>query len=141
MPPISEYEFNKRFYLSGMVGILHRHPFHRQSKCKCGKLKRKEYCRDVIELLPKKLSQLDESSEQREIFWGIYAQEAVSLMRVLLYNLFCAIPLFWFFFMWMFKWGHRGDLQDAAVPLSLMTGMLSIFWSTFLGSLRFGRNT
>jgi hypothetical protein len=85
------------------------------------------------------VSQLDENSEERKSFWGIYAREIVCLRWVLFYNLVCMLPLLWFFFMWIFPWGHRSDLQDASVLITMMIGMLSVFWSTFLGSLQFGK--
>lgn len=141
MPPISEHEFYTRFYLFNPSKLLHRHPFHRYSNCKCNKVKRKGHCGEILELLPKKLSQLDESSEQREFFWGIYAREVVCLWWVLFYNMLCMLPLMWFFFMWLFPWGHASDLQDASVPITMMIGMLSVFWSVFLGSLQFGKGS
>jgi hypothetical protein len=141
MPPISEHEFYKRFYFANPLNIFHQHPFHRKSNSKFNKAKRKDHCCEILELLPKKLSQLDESSEQREFFWGIYAREVVCLRWVLFYNVLCILPFVWFLFMWIFPWGHASDLQDASVPITIMIGMLSIFWSVFLGSLQFGKGS
>jgi hypothetical protein len=142
MPPISEHEFHKRFYSSNPFKLFHGHPFHRYSKYKCNKVNRKGHCREILELLPKKLSQLDESSDQREFFWGIYAREVVCLRWVLFYNIICMLPLMWFFFfMWIFQWGHTSDLQDASMPITMMIGLLSVFWSVFLGSLQFGKSS
>jgi hypothetical protein len=130
MPPISAHEFYRRFYFYCQPrSLLHWHIRCRQIR---------GHCREVLDLLPKKVSELEESGDQRETFWGIYAREIVCLRWVLFYNSLCILPLVWFFFMWTFKWGRNHDLQGAAIPISVMLSMLSVFWSLFLGSLRFG---
>ena len=139
MPPISEHEFYNRFYSTEPFKYLHPHPFNRSGGCKHSKAQRRGHCREIIHLLPKKLSQLDENSDQREFFWGMYAQEVVCLRWLLFWNVICISPLLWFFFMWLFRWGHSGDLQDASVPVTMVMGMLSLLWSAFLGSLKFGK--
>ena len=96
---------------------------------------------ELLKYIPKKLSQLDEINEEREIFWTLYARQRVSLLGVVVYILICLfMPAFWFFFMWLFGWNHRADLQGASIPLSLTLGALSIFMSVLLSSLRFGRD-
>lgn len=141
MPPISEHEFYKRFYSSSPPRPLHWHVLHSKTTRKCTQFKRRGHCREIIELLPKKLSLLDEGGDQREFFWGMFAREVVCLRWVFFYNVICMLPLVWFFFMWIFRWGHASDLQDASVPVTMVLGMLSVFWSIFLGSLQFGRST
>jgi hypothetical protein len=131
IPPISEHEFYKRFYACKRPKVSHW--YHR-----CKKFSR--HSREVLNLLPKRVGALEEGGDKREIFWGIYAREIVSLRWILLYNVLCALPMFVFLFLWLFKLGQKGDLQNAATPLSMMLGFLSIFWSVFLSSLNFGKS-
>lgn len=90
-------------------------------------------------MLPKKKTELEEGGDNREIFWGVYAREMPSFRMVVIYNVICILPLLVFFFLWLFPLGHGAELESAAVPLSIMLGMLSLFWSVFLGSLHGGR--
>ncbi|KAF2442541.1 hypothetical protein P171DRAFT_364203 [Karstenula rhodostoma CBS 690.94] len=123
MPPITKHEFKKRHEASG------KHGFH----LRC--IKKKAHNRNLIELLPRKVNQLDLSADERKLFWGLYARQEISFFRVLVYNVICISPLVWFFFMWLFAWGHAGDQQNASVPLMIMLSFLSIFWTTFIASL------
>lgn len=98
-------------------------------------MKAKAHNRETIDLLPKKFSQLDLSADERKVFWGLYARQEISFFRVLVCNVICISPLVWFFFMWLFAWGHDGDQQNASVPLMAMLSLRSIFWTTFIASL------
>ncbi|KAL4734433.1 hypothetical protein BDV11DRAFT_174782 [Aspergillus similis] len=135
VPPITDHEFNSRFYecyCSNKHRLLHFfHPCKKASGHSC----------DALQLLPKKKTQLEQHGDKRQPFWGIYAQEIVCFRWVVAYHVVCLLPMVVFFFLWMFPLGFKGDLQDAAVPLTLMLGMLSLFWSLFLGSIRFGSPT
>ncbi|KAF2874401.1 hypothetical protein BDV95DRAFT_604585 [Massariosphaeria phaeospora] len=139
IPRVTPHEFYTRFYSCTSWYTHFTHFFHRSKTCKCNKQKRKCHNRELLEFLPKKLSMLDERSDQREMFWGLYVRQAVCFRWILFYNLVCMLPLIWFFLMWMFVWGHDGDLQNAFMPMSIMLALLSVFWSTFLGSLNLGR--
>ncbi|KAF2737011.1 hypothetical protein EJ04DRAFT_550830 [Polyplosphaeria fusca] len=140
IPPISSHEFKKRFDSCSWQFFCRRHFLQFTKSCHCFARTSKAHSRDVLHLLPKKLSQLDESSEQRMFFWGLYARQEISFLGILAYNIVCMSPMVWIFFMWCFVWEQKGDLQNASVPLGLMGAMLSLFWSTYLGSLRFGRD-
>jgi hypothetical protein len=131
IPPIREHEFYQRFY---GTHLKHGGLFHCRHHCK----QRKGHCREVLSLLPKKISELDEDDDKRETFWGMYAREAISLYWVVFYNVLSVLPMVAFFFTWMFRMKHLGDLQNASVPLTMVATMLSMFWSTLLGSSKFG---
>ncbi|KAL4933233.1 uncharacterized protein BDV17DRAFT_105288 [Aspergillus undulatus] len=131
VPPISEHEFYCRFYSCYKTNTWSVHLFHSCRKAtgqSCG----------ALDLLPKKKIRLEENGDTRQIFWGIYAQEIVCFRWVVVYNVACLLPTVVFLFLWMFPLGYRGDLQNAAVPLTAMIGMLTLFWSFFIGSIRFG---
>jgi hypothetical protein len=88
--------------------------------------------------MPKKLSQLEEVSSRREEFWCLYTQERLSFAWVVGYNLLFLLPMLVFFFLWLFGLKHDSDLQTAAVPFSMLVGLLAIFWSVFLMNSGFG---
>lgn len=132
IPPISEHEFTKRFYACHKSrSIIHLH-----HKCKM----MGAHSFDILEFLPKKRTELEEGGDKREDFWGIYAREIISLRWIVFYNCVCVSPLLAFFVAWIIPGGHSTDLQDPAVPISIMISMLSLFWSVFLSSLQFGKS-
>lgn len=63
-----------------------------------------------------------------EQFWGIMAREQRSALKVVLYMLLSLTPTIWFTFMWLFSWGHEGDLQNATVPVTISIATLSMIW-------------
>ncbi|GKT97673.1 nucleoside phosphorylase domain protein [Colletotrichum tofieldiae] len=131
MPPVTPHEFYRRFY-----ACRHARPalhFYHQCRPLGG-----GHSRDLLDLFPKKRSELEEGGDDRSVFWGIYAREAVSTRWVICYNLACALPLLAFFFMWVLRQG-ADEIQNASVPISIMLAMLSMFWSVFFSSLQFGR--
>lgn len=132
IPPICEHEFEKRFYACYQPSPL-LHWYHR-----CRGAKGHSY--DLLNLLPKKKSDFEEGGDKRERFWGIYAREKISLRWVLLYNFICLLPMGVFFVVWIVPLRRTTDLQSAAVPLSIMIALQSLFWSLFLSSLHFGKS-
>lgn len=127
IPPIGPHQFYDRFYAC----YNPRRIFHFYHRCK--KLNRSN--RDLLDQFPKRKTSLIEDSDKHEAFWGIVAREQLSVFRILLYHFICVVPCVVFFFMWMFSWGHAGDLQNASVPLSVMLVALSIFWGFILANL------
>jgi hypothetical protein len=132
IPPIPRHEFYKRFYAREALNWpcltwLSRH---------CPS---KGHCSEALSLLPRKVSILDENSDSRESFWGIYAREEVCISWVLLYNFVCLVPPLIFLVLWLFRGSSEKDMQDSSVPFTLVLGMASVFWSVFLSSLQFGR--
>jgi hypothetical protein len=130
-PPISPHEFHCRFYSCYRPNRWSLHLFH---VCK----KAIGVSRDALNMIPKKKERLEEHGDKRQRFWGIYAREIVCFRWIVAYNLACMTPMVIFFFLWTFRVGD-GQLQNAAVPLSILLAGLSLFWSLFLGSLSFGR--
>jgi hypothetical protein len=132
IPPISEHEFTKRFYACHKPRpLLHVHH-------ECRKLG--AHSSDILKFLPKKRTELEEAGNKREDFWGIYARENISLRWIIFYNFVCVSPLLAFFLAWIVPRGLGTDLQNPSIPLSMMIGMLSLFWSVYLSSLQFGRS-
>ncbi|KAI2618533.1 hypothetical protein GGR54DRAFT_640658 [Hypoxylon sp. NC1633] len=129
IPPISEHEFRKRFYTCHTPRPL-RHWYH---KCKA-----MGHSYEILKFFPKKKSELEESGDTRQEFWGIYAREMISLRRVLFYNFVSILPMLVFFMIWILPTSLGTDLQNPSVPFTMMIGMLSLFWSIFLSSLQFG---
>jgi hypothetical protein len=136
MPPITKHEFKKRFY-SCTPSFFHLRCYR---NCECVKLRKKAHNREIIDLLPKKLTRLDIGSDKKEQFWGLYARQEIQFCRVLVYNVMCISPMGWFFFMWLFVWGHDGDLQGASAPLMVMMALLSMFWVIFVVSIKQGKD-
>ncbi|KAF2260561.1 hypothetical protein CC78DRAFT_472625, partial [Lojkania enalia] len=139
IPPVSRHEFRKRFDSCRKLAYCPHRLISWFRKCNCPSQTAKAHSRELLDKFPKKTSQLDEYSEVRETFWGIYARQAICFRWILFYNLLCITPLIWLIFMWLFVWKER-DLESALMPTSIMLAMLSVFWSTFLGSLKFGQD-
>ncbi|KAF2189112.1 hypothetical protein K469DRAFT_702842, partial [Zopfia rhizophila CBS 207.26] len=124
-PPISPEEF--------------RHWFYRQS-WHCVALRRLSRKRPwnmrsnvvVDERIPKRDRRLEEGDPSREIFWGLYAVERRSAFVAALYSLVFLLPSVYFFFAWLFQWGHSGDLQNASVLIAMSLSCLAIFWGVVL---------
>jgi hypothetical protein len=129
IPPISEHEFEKRFYACHKPRPL----LHLHHKCN----RPGAHSSDILKFLPKKRTELEEAGDKREDFWGIYACESISLRWVIFYNLICISPLLAFFVAWVIPKGHVSDLQNPSIPVSMMASMLSLFWSVFISSLPF----
>ncbi|KAK8023897.1 hypothetical protein PG993_011963 [Apiospora rasikravindrae] len=132
VPPISKHEFYRRFYTC--FETTKRYHLHHTCKLLRG------HSDDVLHRLPKRTQKLELGGDKRERFWGLYAREAVSLQKVLLYNAVCMLPVLAFFFAWLFGISETTDLQGASVPVGMMAALLSLFWSLFLSSLQFGRS-
>ncbi|KAI2464067.1 hypothetical protein F4781DRAFT_414221 [Annulohypoxylon bovei var. microspora] len=130
IPPVSQHEFETRFYACDSSQPL-RHWYHKCMVYGC-----QSY--DILNLLPKKKTALEEAGDKREYFWGIYAREMVSFRWVIFYNVVCALPMLILFITWIVPAGKETDLQNASVPLTMVLTMLSLFWSIFLSSLQFG---
>ncbi|KAK8067758.1 hypothetical protein PG996_006870 [Apiospora saccharicola] len=130
VPSISKHEFYRRFYTCSEA--TKRYHLHHTCKLLQG------HSHDVLHRLPRRTQELEPGGDKRERFWGLYAREAVSLRRVLIYNLICILPVLAFFFTWLFGIGSATDLQNASVPIGVITALMSLFWSLFLGSLQFG---
>jgi hypothetical protein len=90
--------------------------------------------RTALDAVLKRTSELKQEDGRRELFYGLYAKEARSAFRVLMYMSLCNVPSVIFFFLWLYQWGHGSDLQGAAVlvnlSLSLTMGFLGwLYWT------------
>lgn len=126
--PVTKHMFNDYFYSCYDDQNLKNSFFHKfLSSC------------DVIDTLPQDLL---ESMPKRdrvvipgarfskpEHFWGIVAREQRSALRVVVYMLLSLTPTSCFMFMWLFSWGHEGDLQNATVPVTISIATLSMVWA------------
>lgn len=91
----------------------------------------------AIERIPKRKSVLELEVSAVEFAWGLQAQHAISFIRVILYHFLMFIGTFGFWAWWQIK--HPGDLQNAAVPLTVLGLFFSLFWSS-AGVLKVLRN-
>lgn len=125
--PITKHMFNDYFY-SCYDSQNMKHAFIHKFRSSC----------DVIETLPQDLLESMPKRDREvmvgarfgkvEHFWGIVAREQRSALRVVVYMLLSLMPTIWFMFMWMFSWGHEGDLQNATVPVTISLATLSMVW-------------
>lgn len=90
----------------------------------------------AVERIPQKVGGIEPSQKKgRPRFWGIVAREKRSALRVLVYVLICASPNIvsvWFFFSWLFAWGHEGELQNAAVPAELSLTLFAVLFTMLM---------
>jgi len=117
--PIGRHEFHARFYRCYKPRSL-LHLFHKCRKA-CNS-------KDAVSLFPKRVRQFEEGGDEREKFWGIYAQERRWFISVVIYNFLCMLPSIIFVFLWLFVWDHPADLQGATGPFIASLSMLSLFW-------------
>ena len=129
IPPVGQHEFYKRFYYPSTKDWF----FFQQRRC--NSKRPLGHCQEVVRMLPKKASGLDESDSRREPFWGIYARQRVCFRWVITYVVICILPAIVFFFEWLFGLHRPFDLQTASVPLQMMTALLAVFSALFIPSL------
>lgn len=120
MPPVRKDEFWKRFHFGADRNPLLRLFFPYKKPCRS--------CHTAIGRLPKRIRRLEEGGEAHEDFWGLLAVEDISFLRIALYHSVILAGPFIFWFLWLFCLGHTGDLQNAAVPFSVMISLLSFLW-------------
>lgn len=87
---------------------------------------------NVVVKLPKRETELEEGVVEIEDFWGLYILERQSTLRAGFWSLVLSLPSIYFFFAWLFQWGHASDLQNASVPMLLLLGPLGTFWGIVL---------
>ena len=83
--------------------------------------------------MPKRLWPLEIGGNARETFWGLYVVENISFLRVAVFHAVVIVPAVVFWFLWLFYWGHGGDLQNASVPFLCALGVVSLFWYPLYG--------
>lgn len=78
-----------------------------------------------IERIPKRVKCFER--DQTSPIWGLEAVFAVSPARVLIYHCIMVAGPFAFFGWWLKA--HPDDLQNASIPVTIVLGVLSLFWS------------
>jgi len=131
-PPMASHEFNHWFYKrswSRTARLLstQRH----RAKSRCFSLGSRSV---VEEKIPKRETSLEEGVPACEDFWGLYVVERRSAFRLALYSLAFLSPSVYFFFAWLFQWGHVGGLQGASIPITLSLAPLATFWGFVLST-------
>ena len=117
-PPISPHEFELAFSSCGRPCILSS--FHDCIEAPDGDF--------AMERIPKRKSALQLETGTVEFAWGIQAQHAVSFVNLAVYHFLILAATFGFWAWWQTR--HPGDIQNAAVPLTTVTVLLSMFWSS-----------
>jgi hypothetical protein len=119
MPPISPHEFKLAF--NACSNTCRFPSFH-----DCFELIDED---DFITRIPKKKSMFDIATQSRtaRFAWGIEAQNAISLLHVVLYHLLMLLAPFGFWVWWQKL--HPDDLQNASIPLTFVFVLMSLFWS------------
>ena len=82
----------------------------------------------AVKCIPKKNAAFELNSVGREEAWGIQAQHVISFIHVLSYHCLILAGTFGFWVWWQVS--HPSDLQNAAVPLTTVAVLLSLFWSS-----------
>jgi hypothetical protein len=121
IPPIGAHEFNLRFYhglhepwFGSRLPVLPMRNFNDDG--------------ELLHRIPKKLSYLDENSDGRETFWGLYARESVSFSWVWFYQIISLVPCFAYLASSLWK-GFEIPL-DGSMAVYLCLFMQSLFWAT-----------
>lgn len=117
-PPISPHEFELAFASCDTSCIFST--FHDCIEAPNGDF--------ALERIPKRKSALQLETAMVEFAWGIQAEYAISLVNVALYHFLILGGTFGFWAWWQSR--HADDMQNAAVPLTTVTVLLSMFWSS-----------
>jgi hypothetical protein len=78
-----------------------------------------------LERIPKRTRCFD--GDKSSPIWGLEAVFAVSFAYVFTYHFVMVAGPFAFFAWWLKV--HPDDLQNASIPLAIVLGALSLFWS------------
>ena len=117
-PPISPHEFEVAFAACGDGCTLAR--FH-----DCSRVPASHF---ALTRIPKRRLEVEIKHDSREHVWGIQSQHAISFLYVLFYHCVILGGAMAFWTWWLVR--HPGDLQSAAVPVSVSLTLLSLFWSS-----------
>lgn len=84
--------------------------------------------KDALDSIPKRKTPLEMERNGREQAWGIQAQHVISFVHMVFYHFLIIAGTFGFWGWWQAK--HPDEIQNAAVPVTTMLCLLSLFWST-----------
>ena len=82
----------------------------------------------ALERIPKRKAAFELNTGGHEEAWGIQAQHVISFIHMLFYHCLIIAGTFGFWVWWEVNNPH--DLQSAAVPLTTVAVLLSLFWSS-----------
>ncbi|KAF4836560.1 Vegetative incompatibility protein HET-E-1 [Colletotrichum tropicale] len=85
---------------------------------------------DTVGCIPQRYYYLDEKSNRKEDFWGLYIQERRSALMTSFYIVLCLSPFIIFCILYLLGI-IQGDVQNATTPLALALTLLGLF----LGSM------
>ncbi|KAK1519196.1 hypothetical protein CPAR01_15634 [Colletotrichum paranaense] len=88
---------------------------------------------DTVGCIPQRYHYLDERSNRKEDFWGLYIRERRSALMTSVYILLCLSPFFAFCFLYLFG-VISGDIQNATTPLALALTALGLFLGSMVKS-------
>ncbi|OHE99193.1 mitochondrion organization and biogenesis protein [Colletotrichum orchidophilum] len=88
---------------------------------------------DTVGCIPQRYHYLDERSNRKEDFWGLYIRERRSALMTSAYILLCLSPFFAFCFLYLFG-VISGDIQNATTPLALALTALGLFLGSMVKS-------
>jgi len=127
--PVSSDEFRDHYYLPDCLSFHSWRRYQLRFRGHFNKITRED-----LEALPKRHTQVDMDDGLSELFYGLYAKERRSFARVAAYACLCNLPGVAFFFLWLFRWGHGADLQNASVPLTLSLSLTLGFAAVVFGT-------
>jgi hypothetical protein len=119
-PPISQAEFEDSLYPCGTPCLYWFWPWH---EC-IGPLTQYR----LYERTPKKKSLWDLKSDTEGNAWGLESGYKISFVHVVAYHLVILAATFGFWGWWQARFPD--DIQGAAVPLTVVLALLSIFWAS-----------
>jgi hypothetical protein len=114
-PPISPHEFRRRFYT------------HLANPCGRG---------EAMERIPKrqKRFQVNLHVDGREDMWGLHAELRPCFLIILTWQIIITAGGWAFMGWWLSR--HNGDLQNAAVPITLIVSALLMLWVPISESMK-----
>ncbi|KAG7053982.1 HET-domain-containing protein [Colletotrichum scovillei] len=127
-PPVSPEEFSHVFhYTAKSEAVIWRSlglPFYDTVEALSD---------DTVGCIPQRYHYLDERSNRKEDFWGLYIRERRSALMTSVYILLCLSPFFAFCFLYLFG-VISGDIQNATTPLALALTALGLFLGSMIKS-------
>jgi hypothetical protein len=127
--PISKEQFQDHYYLDHCPCLYDWKRYQLSYRGHFSKANRV-----ALDAVPKRLVRINMDDGVDEHFYGLYAKEERSFLRVAIYALLCNLPGVIFFFLWLFQWQHASDLQNASVPLTLSLSLTLGFAAVVFGT-------
>jgi hypothetical protein len=119
IPPIQRHEFEYAL-LPCCNSPCPLSTFHDCVEPRCGDL--------ALKRIPKRKRELELTVNTRELAWGLQAHYKPHVLLVFLYHVFFLLGPFAFWGWW--QAAHPNDLQNAALPFTVVVTLISLFWSS-----------